>query len=478
MLKQNKGITLIALIITIIVMMILVAVSVTVALNGGLFSTAKKAASETQIKADEEMLLSAVVGAIGTDAKVDFNKIQLPDGFKVVGDKTYESPNGNTFTVTESGEIKNILIQYKETIEGLGEGVTLVPYKELTGDLKTSADEGKIVAVLKETKDGIEYQAVIPSGFDVSIKNGEENTISGGLVVSDANGNEFVWVPCTTDTSNTSGLIKYGKDTQYNIGITPSYTNYSDWTDESVNENSVRIYKGFYVGRYEAGIPSNASFYANTNDANYITEGRNTDVYIPVSKPNNPSWNWISQENAKAVSEKMYNNSISVQSGLIDSYAWDTIVNWMESKNPGIATNSVNYGNYLDSSISLTDKLYATYEIDYTTWETNLPSKYQKGTIEIPARSQSGEQTLYEIATGSTEETKVLNIYDMAGNMYEWTTEVGNHDAGTNATQYAVIRGGRFFNHGYDAPVSNRSGNCTSDGRDCYIGFRVVLYVK
>ena len=107
MLKENKGITLIALIITIIVMMILVAVSVTVALDGGLFGTAKKAGSETQLKAEEEMLLSAVVGAIGTDARVDFSKVQLPDGF-TGKDGIYESQSGNTFVVSKNGEIASI----------------------------------------------------------------------------------------------------------------------------------------------------------------------------------------------------------------------------------------------------------------------------------------------------------------------------------------------------------------------------------
>ena len=105
-LRENRGITLIALIITIIVMLILVVVSVTVALNGGLFDTAKRAGSETQLKAEEEMLLSAVVGAIGTDAKVDSQKLKenLPSGFKV-SEGTYISPNGNVFAVTETGEI-------------------------------------------------------------------------------------------------------------------------------------------------------------------------------------------------------------------------------------------------------------------------------------------------------------------------------------------------------------------------------------
>ncbi len=58
MMKEQKGITLIALVITIIVMLILVAVSVTIALKGGLFDTAKKASNETKAARDNELNLS------------------------------------------------------------------------------------------------------------------------------------------------------------------------------------------------------------------------------------------------------------------------------------------------------------------------------------------------------------------------------------------------------------------------------------
>ena len=70
---SQKGITLIALIITIIVMLILVGVTINVALNGGLFGKAEYASEQMQIKAEEEELLAAVIAAIGTDTKIDFD---------------------------------------------------------------------------------------------------------------------------------------------------------------------------------------------------------------------------------------------------------------------------------------------------------------------------------------------------------------------------------------------------------------------
>ena len=89
--QKEKGITLIALIITVIVMLILVGVTINVALNGGLFDSATQAATETKKEAEKEQLLSAVVGAIGTDGKVDSTKISLPEGFTKDESKSTET---------------------------------------------------------------------------------------------------------------------------------------------------------------------------------------------------------------------------------------------------------------------------------------------------------------------------------------------------------------------------------------------------
>ena len=105
--KKQKGITLIALIITIIVMLILVGVTISVALNGGLFKTAQEATTNTLIEAEKEQLLSAVVAAIGDNAKVNFGKLDanLPNDEWIGGNGEYTSPKGNDYTVTEDGII-------------------------------------------------------------------------------------------------------------------------------------------------------------------------------------------------------------------------------------------------------------------------------------------------------------------------------------------------------------------------------------
>ncbi len=104
LISDHNAITLIALVITIIVMLILVGVTVTVALNGGLFSQAKDAVRKTQIEEDRESLLSAVVGAISNEGTVDFAQLDKELGW-TGSDGAYISPNQNSFEVDEYGNI-------------------------------------------------------------------------------------------------------------------------------------------------------------------------------------------------------------------------------------------------------------------------------------------------------------------------------------------------------------------------------------
>ena len=200
-----------------------------------------------------------------------------------------------------------------------------------------------------------------------------------------------------------------------------------------------------------------------------------------MSKKNNQAWNYISQKTAKALGEKMYEKNNSITSQLIDSYAWDTTVDWIGKEVSGIGDNSTGYGNYASSNIKFLDSLYAVhqYSDDWIISQT-----YKKG---------NGTTTGYtELATGvtaieeSSSKNKTKNIYDMAGNMWEWTTEVGNHsstealltkDQATIAN-YAVLRGGSFGGDGSDSPISKRYGYHSSSVHDVAIGFRVVLYIN
>ena len=110
---SQKGITLIALIITIIVMLILVGVTINVALNGGLFDKAETAKTQTQLAVDREELQMAVIAALNNDREIP-NAIAIKNNLQTAwevtgndgGPYTCTSPNGNIFTVDNKGNIE------------------------------------------------------------------------------------------------------------------------------------------------------------------------------------------------------------------------------------------------------------------------------------------------------------------------------------------------------------------------------------
>ena len=83
---------------------------------------------------------------------------------------------------------------------------------------------------------------------------------------------------------------------------------------------------------------------------------------------------------------------------------------------------------------------------------------------------------MIEIPTGSSERNFSNNIYDFAGNMWEWTTENGKH--GGPSSTYGVLRGGGFYTESNTTAVSQRDGLNRDIFSAVNVGFRVVLYLK
>ena len=215
----------------------------------------------------------------------------------------------------------------------------------------------------------------VPKGFYYA--GGNKST---GFVISDqegddlknsAGGNQFVWIPCTAseyrEAKDDVMDENWSHNTQYETNGTSTTGKGLAWSDDYTdadikkvndvyvaksvpeatisaitskwekNQTSKAIestgkYGGFYIARYEAGVPSNASFYINsdltynhTNRGQVNTAGLNAiNGLSPVSKKGVQVWNYINQSNAKTVAENMYKdkNNDSVGSYLIDSQAW------------------------------------------------------------------------------------------------------------------------------------------------------------
>ena len=378
-----------------------------------------------------------------------------------------------------------------------------------------------------------ENKVPIPAGFAVSQVEGE-NTIDDGLVVIDSNGNEFVWIPCGDPVtspsedgknyspdkyvnaeyysrkngegnSNSKGWSSYAYENDVKGQTENEYKGKTGWTNPTdqttAAKASIEKYGGFYVARFEAGVPSNASFYVSTNgssngeeykgkngtsgtspDSNGFTTtryDRKDENLKPVSKRYNQVWNYIDQKTAKEVSKKMYEDNDDVDSYLIDSNAWNYICGDIFGDEKRLGQDgikkSTEYGNYLDNKTTdyaSLECLWANHKVENNAWK--YATKYGKGSITSDVISGRSNGNRLELATGASDDFKVYNIYDMAGNVWEWTAETATN----GSSCYVTDRGGGFNLHPVGSSVVCADGGNNSEFTSPGVGFRSVLYVE
>ena len=390
-LTHKRGISLIVLIVTIIVIIILAAAVILTITKNNPVSSAKEATFKEDMSNIQDEL-SMYLSKKYTDNPTSFDKSSV----NLSGDAM----------VTELPSTK----KYKEKVSVIkgklvwaGETENNTEYKWFSEVTDGATKKSESVRDEWKNKIAEEVEGVpVPKGF--TYKEGTKDT---GLVIKDEKGNEFVWVPATEST--------YRKDTSF-PGVTPTR---DDTLPNGIKDETADVvkYGGFYIGRYEAGIPK-----GDTSSSNKIG--------IPVSKKDATVWTNINYTNAKASAENMISNEY-VQTGLLTGKAWDTICHWIKSDDE--LKDSRTYGNYNDSL--------------------------------APANENSGTKR----TAGFNENWKVKNIYDLAGNVWEWTSEA--------YSSISISRGGSYDYGGSDFPVSCRDRDSAS-GANGVTGFRLRLYIK
>ena len=378
--KNNLGITLIALVITIIVLLILAGVSIAM-LTGknGILSQAAKAKEETE--------------------KAQANEAAILDEYN----KYLNNAIGGTGSITTPEEPE---------LGGLD---------TITGDEETPT----------EVEDSLGNKVVVPPGF--TIQNPEDN-VEDGIVIVDKNhgataGSEFVWIPVgTIHTSNGDKTIKLSRytfddsgnptdqgentiDTYWQELASSTYGNIPAKDIEGF-KTSVEANGGYYLARYEARTATERT--ASGDPLTQIT-----------TKPDEYVYNYVTQLQAAEQSRNMYTSEY-FESDLVNSYAWDTAIVFLQ-------------------------------ECDDRADKTKLYSRQNSLNTEFAEKGTNGTGT----------EDVICNIYDMASNCYEWSTETCS-----NASP-CVFRGGNYRYSGY---TSRRGGNyaTTSRGVD---SFRPLLYL-
>lgn len=278
---------------------------------------------------------------------------------------------------------------------------------------KVEANNGEIaektieISNIKESASNSPY---IPEGFSHV-----EGEVNDGYTIEDSYGNQYVWIP-----------VESGKM----IRNTSTNSNYEE-TNSSATElvNSVAQNYGYYVAKYEASESEvdGEAVTASVKGANPIT---------------NVTYLKASEMAARAANIYEYDGCYTA---IMNSYAWDTMLDWIDSNNEGYSS-STDDGNYSDSVVE----------------------------------------------TGKTTSDIKNNICDLAGNVREWTTEVykrkedevSKNETSNNTTnetkvktsvRYRVVRGGSANNIELSASSHTTYKENTSDA---YWGFRMILYKK
>ena len=337
--KNNSGITLIALVITIIVLLILAGVSIA--------------------------MLTGQNGILT------------------------QAQNAKNTTEEAQGEEANALTSYEQIINA-STGVSL---GTITGNEKTNT----------VTQDSLGNRVVVPAGFKVVNPN---DNVEDGIIIEDVShgataGSQFVWIPVGTGIKRKGGttfdvtLGRYDFDsTTGNIIGAHGGSDSEDTVEEHNKDNTpakdIEEFRknsikngGYYIGRYEA------------RTATRRTSGEDKLTQI-TEKPDDYVYNYVSQLQAAELSRNMYNDS-NFTSDLVNSYAWDTAIVFIQSCSG-------------DNRYSQQSSLNQSFE--------------PKGTV----------------GTGTTEDVK-CNIYDMASNCYEKTTETSG-----NPSIPCIYRGGDWYN--------------------------------
>ena len=494
MLNNKKGITLIALVVTVVVLIILAGVSINAVLgDNGIIKKANQAASVTKEAEVKEAINRTILEFYLTndyETLEDFLKAKAEDGsidsvtknadgtltvkkgeYSVtVENKTNSSGGSSSGGETQTPEITIGEAKVVANSDGTGSAITdaasvylgntlyitfshsitggtttvdkTIPYAvtkngtytfTVTGTVNGKSYTKNVSVTVNQFKDVYEYMQTntkvtysdgevwIPEGFKVA--EDSASTVQGGVVIEDKDGNQFVWVPVAT-------LADYKRTWYTGDG---SFSQYSEALPED-EKTSVETYKGFYIGRYEAG--DKESTVAKTlRSSNDVTK-------TVTIKANQAPYNYVTRTEAVSLAEGFATKQgYKAKTKLVSSYAWDTTIAFLQKVNSDYGSSSEE-GNYTDTKFSYTDITGARQ------------TKEKNSNVIVP--------------TGQT--TPVCNIYDMGGNVWERTTESYSN------TYYPYARRGGGYNSSFaNYPAGGRDGG--SDVAFDLLGFRLTLFM-
>ena len=352
----------------------------------------------------------------------------------------------------------------------------------------------------------------IPYYPDETFTKDPDTNLDNGLVIKDASGNEYLWIDVpkslyansSYNTETTTGDQKPSSSTDYDKieyclhkytdyyrrksnGTLTSHTDtyYSDdvtgLTSAQYTELKQKMLKsvyengGFWIGRYEAGITTNRTESGTPTVAPLSKQGTAENSVYPYT--------YVTCSQAQTLASQLSTGK-NYTSSLMFGVQWDLVLKHIEvkevAKGTALATiqsalrrDSKDWGNYYNASFEINRGKYAKY-LTLTTWynyNTALANcvTYANGTSTKVSASSSNNSIL--LTTGASDACRKMNIYDLAGNVSEWTLEY-------TADSYnpCAIRSGSYFDtNGSLYSASYRNSDITTSS-SCPIGFRVALF--
>ena len=298
--SNQKGITLIALVITIVILIILATISINFVFNGGLIDRAEQARDYYQ------------------------------------NDEAYTDESVSNLTGYIDGLINGI--------EGGSGGSG-------TGEKPTTIDEAKGKGVLGEETvlaDNAGNKVTVPGEFGVSADSG--SNVKDGVVIEDGEGNQYVWVPVTKDENgeNTTpysetGTLADGTEIKLSRYIFDEEGVSTDRGEDYINSNIeyggsmtpvwVAYEEVEYLEEFKLSVAENGGYYIARYEASYGTDGKaNSKISAQANESagslqEGTLWNFITQTDAMTASQNLY---METNSELINSYAWDTALLYIQ----------------------------------------------------------------------------------------------------------------------------------------------------
>ena len=424
--KNARGITLIALVITTIVLLILAGVAIA-ALSGdnGILTRAKEAKEKTaQAQKEEEKTLSNMENMVGVYNFKNVNKSDTNPGETVPENSSVLENDANEgIVIKDRNNNEWVWVEVPKTT--VFSGLTIDTSKELT----------------EQNYNDIKNKLINYAATYRGLYSDEWYAMDGNTLVK----------------ASTSNLTDEQKKLKNGCGLT--YDEYKKAYQKMLK--NVYTYGGFWMGRYEAGIEGSIENLAKSRNSH-------KDIEIGISpkaiiQKDAIPYNYIYCSEAQALAKEITpdNNSSSLMFGI----QWDLICEFLEMKSEltiaDINSDSTIWGNYNNAKIeNITVGKYAIHNDSLGAW-TKIANSYVK--------PDSGNDYRTLLSTGISDYTKKMNIYDLAGNEWEWTLEKTSDDI-----YPCSHRGGSFYDLGSSRAVSYHGYNGVTYSGNA-VSFRPVL---